>query len=221
MQSVATSRAPSDLAVVDEIRAGDHAQFAVLVRRYNQRLFRTARAILGDDVEAEDAVQQAYLDAYRNLDQFRGESGFGTWLTRITVNAAIARLRGRRRLAEVAEAESAPATDPIESAHEAVANQELARLIERHVDALPEALRVVLVLRDLEDLDTAETAAVLGISGEAVRVRLHRARAALQVAVAADIGREFDTTFRFLGARCDRMTAAVMEAISANLRDVM
>lgn len=215
MPSAATSRTPTDLAVVDEIRAGDHAQFAVLVRRYNQRLFRTARAILGDDVEAEDAVQQAYLDAYRNLDQFRGEAGFGTWLTRITVNAAIARLRGRRRLAEVTVSDAAPPTETIESAHDAVANQEIARLIERHVDALPEALRVVLVLRDLEDVDTAETAAVLGISAEAVRVRLHRARAALQAAVAADIGRELDATFRFLGARCDRITALVMAKIAA------
>src|SRR5678815_4787357 len=113
MPSAATSpsRTPTDLAVVDEIRAGDHAQFAVLVRRYNQRLFRTARAILGDDIEAEDAVQQAYLDAYRNLDQFRGEAGFGTWLTRITVNAAIARLRGRRRLAEVTVSDAAPSTE--------------------------------------------------------------------------------------------------------------
>jgi RNA polymerase sigma-70 factor, ECF subfamily len=212
--SAATSRNLSDLAVIEEVRGGDRAQFAVLVRRYNQRLFRTARAILGDDAEAEDAVQQAYLDAYRHLDQFRGDSEFGTWLTRITVNAAIARLRGRRRLAEVTAGAAAPA-DPVESAHEAIENQELARLIERHVDDLPEALRVVLVLRDLEDLDTAETAAVLGISSEAVRVRLHRARASLQASVASDVGRELDQTFRFLGERCNRITERVMAALSA------
>ena len=211
--SVAPNRTPSDLAVIDEVRAGDRAQFAVLVRRYNQRLFRTARAILGDDAEAEDAVQQAYLDAYRHLDQFRGDAEFGTWLTRIAVNAAIARLRGRRRLAEVTAEAPAPA-GPVESAHDAIANQELARLIERHVDSLPEALRVVLVLRDLEDLDTAETAAVLGISSEAVRVRLHRARASLQASVAADVGRELDATFRFLGERCDRITGRVMSALA-------
>jgi RNA polymerase sigma-70 factor, ECF subfamily len=215
MAGTATSRAPSDLDVIDEIRAGDRARFAVLVRRYNQRLFRTARAILGDDAEAEDAVQQGYLDAYRHLDQFRGDSAFGTWLTRIVVNAAIARLRGQRRLAEVTTAEPPADAASSESAHDTVANLELARLIERHVDGLPEALRVVLVLRDLEDLDTAETAAVLGITGEAVRVRLHRARAALQAAVAADIGRELDATFRFLGAQCDRMTARVMAGIDA------
>jgi RNA polymerase sigma-70 factor (ECF subfamily) len=212
--SAATSRNLSDLAVIEEVRGGDRAQFAVLVRRYNQRLFRTARAILGDDAEAEDAVQQAYLDAYRHLDQFRGDSEFGTWLTRITVNAAIARLRGRRRLAEVTAGAAAPA-DPVESAHEAIENQELARLNERHVDDLPEALRVVLVLRDLEDLDTAETAAVLGISSEAVRVRLHRARASLQASVASDVGRELDQTFRFLGERCNRITERVMAALSA------
>ena len=209
--------APSDRDVIDEVRGGDRAQFAILVRRYNQRLFRAARAILGDDAEAEDAVQQAYLDAYRNLDRFRGESSFSTWLTRIAVNAAIARLHGRRRLAEVTD-DVRVVPDPVEppeTADDVVAARELARLVERHVDALPDGLRVVLVLRDIEEMDTAATAAALGLSAEVVRVRLHRARAALQAAISADIGRELDGMFRYLGDRCDRMTARVMRAIGA------
>ena len=211
--AIARQPAPSDLEIIDEVRGGDRARFALLVRRYNQRLFRAARAILGDDAEAEDAVQQAYLDAYRNLDRFRGESSFSTWLTRIAVNAAITRLHGRRRLAEVPDDVRA-VPDPIETADDVVAARELAHLVERHVDALPDALRVVLVLRDLEEMDTASTAAVLGLSAEAVRVRLHRARAALQAAITADIGREIDGMFRYLGDRCDRMTARVMASIA-------
>src|SRR5262245_53794553 len=100
--AVARQPAPSALQIIDEVRGGASARFALLVRAYNQRRCRGARAMLGDGAEAEDAVQQAYVDAYRNLDRFRGESSFSTWLTRIAVNAAITRLHaGRRRLAEV------------------------------------------------------------------------------------------------------------------------
>jgi RNA polymerase sigma-70 factor (ECF subfamily) len=204
---------PTDIELVSAVCGGDRAPFAILVRRHNQRLFRAARAIVGDDAEAEDVVQQAYLDAFRNLSQFRGDAAFSTWLTKITVNAATTRVRGRRRLAEVVDLADAGTGAVVDSAHEAVANRELARLIERHIDDLPEALRVVLVLRDLEELDTAETAEVLGLSLEAVRVRLHRARGTLQAVVAAEIGRELGGTFRYLGDRCAAMQARVMAAI--------
>jgi RNA polymerase sigma-70 factor (ECF subfamily) len=214
--SVVEPASPSDADVISEVCAGDRARFGILVRRYNQRLFRTARAIVGDDAEAEDVVQQTYLDAFRNLGQFRGEAAFSTWLTRIAVHVAISRSHKRRRLAEVvADAEAAPMETIADSAYAAVADRELARLIERHIDRLPDGLRIVLVLRDLEELDTAQTADALDISPEAVRVRLHRARAELRASVDAELDRELGSSFRFLGTRCDRMYERVMAAIES------
>jgi RNA polymerase sigma-70 factor, ECF subfamily len=205
-------RAPtSDADLVAAVLAGDRARFGVLVRRHNQRLYRAARAVLGDDAEAEDVVQEAYVRAYRHLAQFRGEASFSTWLVRIAVHEAIARRRARSRLVELAPEE--PSMQDERSPEHHAMDAELARLLEREIDALPDGLRAVMVLRDVEEMDTAETAAVLGLSQEAVRVRLHRARRALQGALGETFERVAPATFRVAGVRCDRIAAQVEAAL--------
>src|SRR5690606_14935049 len=187
------------------VRAGARDDFEILVRRHNQRLYRAARAIMKSDDEAEDIVQQAWLDVYRNLGQFRGDAAFTTWATRIAVNAAISLSRKRPLVAEIQEVAT------MEKPDADVGRAELGKLLEDCRDRLPQGNREVMVLRDVLELDTAETAACLGLSQEAVRVRLHRARAA----VAADLSeRMINKVYSFAGARCDRITRSVMAAIA-------
>ncbi|MBL9014173.1 MAG: sigma-70 family RNA polymerase sigma factor [Myxococcales bacterium] len=199
-----TSPAPdgSDAEVIADVLAGDRRRFAVLVQRHNQTLFRTCRAVLRDDHDAEDAVQSAWLSAFRALDRFRADSSFRTWVTRIAVNEATTRLRQRQKLTPVSD--EIP-MQPVESPVHHTAMKELAARLERELDELPEGLRTVLVLRDVVELDTAETAAALGIEEENVRVRLHRARQALALAL--------PEVWRFEGERCARLTERVMRAI--------
>src|SRR5262245_26578576 len=191
----------SDQELVDRVRGGARDEFEVLVRRHNQRLYRAARAIMKSDDEAEDIVQQAWLEVFRNLAQFRGDAAFTTWATRIAVNAAINHARKRPVVAEVADAVAA------DQPEEDVARAELGKLLEECLEQLPQGNREVMVLRDVLELDTAETAETLGLTEEAVRVRLHRARAAL----AADLTeRMISKVYSFAGERCARITRNVM-----------
>jgi RNA polymerase sigma-70 factor (ECF subfamily) len=209
----ATADDAPDVEIVSAVVAGDIARFAVLVRRHNQALYRACRAVLGDDTEAEDAVQAAWVAAYRHLATFRGDAAFKTWVTRIAVHEASARRKKRARLAAVSVEEI---TVPDSSSPERDAfRDQLARLLERELDALPEGMRSVLVLRDVLELDTAETAAALEISDEAVRVRLHRARAALARQVATLVEHGAPQLWRFDGERCARIVDRVMAEISA------
>jgi RNA polymerase sigma-70 factor (ECF subfamily) len=200
-----------DAEVVAAVLAGDRAAFAILVRRHNQRLYRACRAVLGDDTEAEDAVQTAWVNVYRNLASFRGEARFSTWATRIAVNEASARLRQRRRLVAVSD-EDVTMPDRRNPEDDAT-TRELGRLLERQLDELPEGMRAVLVLRDVLELDTAETASCLGIGEEAVRVRLHRARQAMARQMSGLVEQGGAAVWRFDGERCRRMVAEVMTAI--------
>ena len=209
---------PNDTAVVAAVLAGDVRRFAVLVRRHNQTLFRTCRAILRDDTEAEDAVQAAWIAGYRGLRGFRGDARFRTWMTRIAVHEACARTAQRKRLATVALEDVPMRSD--DDPEQAVSAQEAGRVLERLIDVLPEGLRHVLVLRDVVELDTAETAQCLGIGEEAVRVRLHRARAAVAHALGARGGGALEAiasdVWRFDGDRCARVLARVMAAIDGH-----
>lgn len=207
---------PDDV-IVARVLAGERPQFALLVRRHNQRLFRAARAILPDDGEAEDAVQQGYVHAFRHLDQFRGESSLATWLTRIVVRVALSRGRARRRHAESGALDETDEQlrDAAPSPEDEAAAHQLGRLLERHIDALPDNYRTVVMLRDVEELPTAETAACLGISEEAVRVRLHRARQLLRESLSGTLGAAAAHAFRFAGERCDRIVRDVMAAVEA------
>jgi RNA polymerase sigma-70 factor, ECF subfamily len=207
----------SDGDLVAAVLAGERARFGVLVRRHNQRLYRAARAILGDDAEAEDVVQDAYVRAYRNLAQFRGDAAFSTWLTRIAVHEAIARRRARARVADVAVEDLVMASERSPE-HEAL-HAERVRLLEREIDALPDGLRTVLVLRDVEELDTAATAETLLLSEEAVRVRLFRARRALAEAVGLAFEAVAPSAYRVAGPRCDRLSARVAAALGFPLDD--
>jgi len=206
---------PSDAELVAAVLGGERARFGVLVRRYNQRIYRAARAVLGDDAEAEDVVQEAYVRAYHALASFRGDAAFSTWLTRIAVNEAIARRRARARLADVTAEEVPMATE--RTPEREVGDAELARVIEREIDALPDGLREVLVMRDLEEMPTADAASVLGVSEEALRVRLHRARRALATAVGEALEIAVPRAYRVAGARCDRIHARVASKLGFTL----
>ncbi|HZR07676.1 MAG TPA: RNA polymerase sigma factor [Myxococcales bacterium] len=213
---------PSDAELVGRILEGERDLFEVLMRRYNQRVYRTVRGILRQEPEVEDTMQQAYLLAYAHLGEYAGASSFSTWLTRIAMNEAFTSVRKLRRMTPVDEipdfAEDAirPATATPE--HQAVA-QESMRLIESAVDKLPRSYRTAFMLRDVEQLSTDEASETLGITKEAVRVRLHRARRALRGALAAAVGQPAPgdpatpEAFAFLGPRCDRMVVSVMATI--------
>lgn len=199
----------SDEEIVERIVAGDAALFEILMRRYNQRVYRAVRAVLRDDDQAEDVMQQAYLNAYSHLHQFERRSQFSTWLTRIAVNEALAR-RGKRHGGQEDEtmmelvASSAP--DP----EQQTLASELREVMQREVEALSDGFRSVFVLRDVEGLSTAETAETLGISEDLVKTRLHRARTQLRDNLYRRAGVTLESLFAFGNARCDSVVAAVM-----------
>lgn len=215
-----------DIDIARRISAGDCDALRVMMRRYNQTLYRTARSILRDDVEAEDAVQEAYLLAYRAMGGFRGDAKLSTWLVRIVANEAIARVRKRNRRAEVFElngqteheGEAAEVTmndaSP-EQPERAVLRAETRRLIETKIDLLPEAFRAVFVLRALEELTVEETAVCLGIPQTTVRTRYFRARSLLREALACEIDSSFENAFAFAGERCDRIVVGVLARLKA------
>jgi RNA polymerase sigma-70 factor (ECF subfamily) len=213
------AQALSDVEVVRRVRDGETALFEILMRRYNQRLYRVARSILKDDGEAEDVMQQAYVNAYTHLDQFAGRALFSTWLTKIAVYEAQARSKRRGAIDRRTVGESGgdtmtqlqtPTPDP---EHQAFAT-ELRLLIESAVDGLPEHHRLVFALRDVEGLSTTETAECLGISEENVKTRLHRARALLRTDLLVRTGAVTSRAFRFHLSRCDRVVSGVLERIT-------
>ena len=203
----------TDEQLVAHVLDGDTRLFAAIVRRYNQRLYRVARSITRDEHEAEDVVQQTFLFAFQKLSQFAGRAQFSTWLTRITVNEALARVRRRKRAGELELSELRQPAATTKTPEDAVALREATRLLENAIDELAPNARLVLMMRDIEEMSTAETAAVLDISDEAVRVRLHRARASLREALLARVGAADGKAFSFAGARCDRIVAAVFAAL--------
>jgi RNA polymerase sigma-70 factor (ECF subfamily) len=218
----AASAAPSDRTdedVVLQVLDGDTAMFELLMRRHNERIYRAARAITRDDREAEDVMQQAYVNAYSNLRQFQGRAQFATWLTRIAVNEALASVRRRGRYESLdgqsPKVESMPVTAGPDPERQAFAT-ELGDLLERAIDELPDGAREVFMLREVEELSTAETAASLDVSEDVVKTRLSRARAALRAALLARAGAEAANAFRFYRPRCDRVVAAVLERITSS-----
>jgi RNA polymerase sigma-70 factor (ECF subfamily) len=207
------SEPPSDEQLVARVAAGETALFEVLMRRNNQRLYRAVRAILRDGSEAEDVMQQTYLSAFSHLHQFAGDARFSTWLLRIGVNEALGRLRQRGRHLELLkdpEDDADPLEAPMPTPEERAADHELATLMEGLVDRLPGAYREVFVLRLVEGMDTAETAAVLDLGEAAVKQRLHRARVMIQQLLNEHVGASARTLFQFQAPRCDRVVAAVL-----------
>jgi RNA polymerase sigma-70 factor (ECF subfamily) len=199
-----------DEEVVRRIREGAPDLYALLVRRHNRRVYRAVRTILQNEAEAEDVMQEAYLLAYLHLDQFAGMSRFSTWLVRIAINEALKRKRPARLVLVGGDgSEPTDGRTPEQEAH----SRQMVSMVERALDGLPQMYRTVLVLRELEGLSTGEVADVLGISEDAVKTRVHRARALLHDGVQAG-SVDLADAFSFGGARCDRVTAAVLTALS-------
>lgn len=224
------SVATTDAEIVRRIVAGDRDAFCALMRSCNQTLYRTARSILKDDAEAEDAVQEAYLLAYRGMGAFRGEAKLSSWLVRIVVNEAIARTRKRRRRAEIirldgdVESEVTAGEDVMDTTasmqpEQGAQRAETRRLLEKKIDALPDAFRTVFVLRAVEEMSVEEVAAALNIPEATVRTRFFRARGLLREALAREVDFAFEEAFAFAGERCDRIVAGVLarvEELQAN-----
>ena len=210
-----------DVGLVQHVQRGNSAAFGVLMRRYNRRLYRTARAILKDDGGAEDALQEAYVAAYRHIGDFRGDAAIGTWLTRIVVNQALQALRKTRRervvvpFDETADADSLAevADAPGGTPENLMLRAEMRRLIERKIDQLPESYRTVFMLREVEGMTVEETAAALDIPAATVRTRLFRAKVRLREALAQELDVATQDVFGFDGERCDRIVRTVLERI--------
>jgi RNA polymerase sigma-70 factor, ECF subfamily len=212
----------SDPELVERSVAGDMRALEALMRRHNRTLYRTARAILRDDADAEEAVQDAYLRAYAALGSFRGESKLSTWLVRITVNEALMRRRKNARTAAVVPIDGGALSEQGEHVmseeagpEEHAQRGETRRLLERRIDALPDGYRAVFVLRALEEFSVEETAAALDIPEATVRTRYFRARGLLRESLARDIDRSLEEAFAFAGARCDRIVANVLKRIES------
>jgi RNA polymerase sigma-70 factor (ECF subfamily) len=208
----------SDEEVVARVRAGDTARFEILMRRYNQRLFRAARSIIKSDAEAEDVIQEAYVQAYAHLHEFEGRARFSTWLTKIAVHEALARVRQQSKFGSIPDGDGEHMEEPegrSADPEQAASASELAHAVEHAIDLLPETFRTVFMLRAVEELSVAETAECLGIPEETVKTRLHRARAQLQKQIEARTESAVRQAHRFLFERCDRLVVAVLRRIGA------
>src|SRR5690348_3029504 len=211
----------TDEEVVDRVRAGETALYEIVMRRYNQRLYRIARAIVRDDAEAEDVMQAAYVSAFEHLAQFAGRAPFSTWLTRIAVHEALLRLHKRGRLDQLEDSEDggkpgvnmvATSADP----EQMTTRAELRHFLEEAILDLPQQYRAVLMLRDIEELSTAETADALGLTEENVKVRLHRGHGMVRSWLLARVGANARDAFPFMGVRCDRIVRIVLASLSSS-----
>ena len=214
----------ADAEIVARVQGGERALFEILMRRHNQRVYRAVRAVVRDESEVEDVMQQAYINAFIHLRQFEQRSRFSTWLIRIALNEAFK----RRKKNQMYRQNDAGRSDGDDSRCESMDRlmsqdpdpehlayaQELQRLLEAAVDELPETYRAVFMLRDVEGLSTSEAGEGLGLGEEAVKTRLHRARALIRRAVSARVGAAAAGAFQFHAPRCDRVVAAVFAELS-------
>ncbi len=207
----------SDEEVVRRVIEGEPALFEILMRRYNRRLFRVTRSIVANDLEAEDIVQDAYVRAFEHLDQFEGRARFSTWLTKIAIYEAYARVRRvdyqKVDSISVLEGQGIDVTSNERDPEQQIYDSELKRVLEKAFDTLPADYRSVFMLREIEGLSTAETAECLEVSEENVKTRLYRARTLLQRELYSLVGANANVAFQFLGARCDRIVARVLDRI--------
>ncbi|RWN55906.1 MAG: RNA polymerase sigma factor [Mesorhizobium sp.] len=209
--------ASGEMQLVGRALAREGGAFHTIIKMHNQRLYRIARSVVRNDSEAEDIVQEAYVRAFAQLGDFRGESSLATWLSRIVINEALGRLRKRRRTvampqnlqAEIIKFPLNPSDDP----ERMMAQRQILELVERATDRLPDVYRTVFVARVIEGLRIDETAELLDVRPETVKTRLHRARALVRKALADQIGPVLLDAFPFAGRRCERLTAAVMQRL--------
>jgi RNA polymerase sigma-70 factor, ECF subfamily len=218
-----TASTDAELAV--RLRRGDAAAFRTLMQRYNQRLFRMARGVLGDSADAEDAVQEAYVLAFTHIDQFREAASLVTWLSRIVLNEAFRRLRQRKDMTALDDGDDSfgktgiaqvlpfPGAQGPSTPEEDAARAEIRRVLERAIDNLPDMFRVVFVLREIEQMSVEETAACLAIQTDTVKTRLHRARRLLGRSLRQQLSPNLTGVFPFAGERCSRIVTRVLERL--------
>jgi RNA polymerase sigma-70 factor (ECF subfamily) len=213
---------PSDSELLRRAQQGDATAFATLIRRHDRYLYRVARSVLPNDQEAEDVVQETFLRAFTRLSDFRGLATLRTWLTRIALNEAIRLRRQHRSTFEIVSLRAARADSPVQAdghvvgdadPERAAARNQIRRVLERAIDGLPAAFRLVLVLRDVEELSVAQTAKLLGIREETVKTRLHRARRMLREALGEQIASALKDIFPFERPRCDRLVQRLLNQL--------
>jgi RNA polymerase sigma-70 factor (ECF subfamily) len=223
-QSISTTKsarpAEGETELIQRAQEGDALAFRAIMERHNRRLYRIARTLLRNESEAEDAVQEAYLRAFSSLSRFRGEASLATWLTRIVVNECLGRRRKRRPTVDLDALQSLeqgsaqiirfPGMNVDSDPERSTAQQQIRKLLENSIDRLPEAFRLVFVMRDVEELSIEETATALGIRPQTVKTRLHRARLLLRAALQDQLASSLKEAFPFGGSRCARITDAVL-----------
>jgi RNA polymerase sigma-70 factor (ECF subfamily) len=204
-----------DDAVVERVKLGETELFEVVMRRYNRRVYRVVRSIVRDDDEASDVTQEAHVNAFTHLRDFSGRARFSTWLTRIAVHEALARIRRRNRQESLddTDSEDVVMTSQSPGPEERASDGELRVLLERAVDSLPEVFRTTFVLRAVENMSVAETAEILGVPEDTVKTRHYRARERLQAWLNHRLGGALPQLFDFDGPRCDRVVANVLRRV--------
>jgi RNA polymerase sigma-70 factor (ECF subfamily) len=203
-----------DEGIVTRVLGGDKALFEILMRRHNQRIYRIVRGILNNDAEAEDVMQEAYVRSYQHLASFEGRSTFVTWLTRIAMHEAFARVQRLKRQTSLDDdVQTTAVANPENSPERNVANMELHNALESAISSLPPKYRSVIIMRDVEEMTTAEAASLMEISEESLKVRLHRARAMVRRALYRQSGQQARDLFAFPATRCDRVVVAVLSRI--------
>jgi RNA polymerase sigma-70 factor (ECF subfamily) len=212
---------PDDSELLRFAREGDATAFDTLIRHHDRFLYRVARSILLDDFEAEDVVQETFIKAFKGLVNFRGEASLSTWLTRIAINEALARKRRRRHTVELealqyrrnAQIEPSPIMASVQDPQLTAAQNQIRKLLERAIDELPDRLRTVFVMRDVEELSTAEVARLLGLGVPTVKTRLHRARRTLREVLGDHIAASLTDLFPFERERCDLLVERVLKQV--------
>jgi len=221
---LSTSAAVSEGELIRRAKARDEQAVRAILQANNRRLFRIARGILRNDAEAEDVVQETYVRALTHLEGFRGESSLSTWLSRIAMNEAIGRLRGKRLSLDLdslpedrGEAEIIPFPAASSDPERSMAQRQIQEVVERAIDQLPEPFRLVFITRVMEEMTVEETAELLSIKPETVKTRLHRARALLRQNVEKEIGPVIMDAFPFAGRRCEQLTEAVLKRLGFSI----
>lgn len=210
----------SDEELVERILAGNTALYEIVMRRYNTRLYRVARAIVQHDGEAEDVMQDAYVKAFQHLHQFAGRAKFSTWLTRIAVHEALARLQKTKRFEDwddmkPSKQQEIGATITKANPESQTASSEMSKILENAIERLPDQYRAVVMLRDVEEMTTAETAESLSLTEDNVKIRLHRAHRMLRTQLYENARISTADAFPFHAVRCDRVVANVFSRLAA------
>jgi RNA polymerase sigma factor (sigma-70 family) len=210
-----------DVEVVKRVVAGETALFEILMRRYNQTVFRVIRSYLRDDDEVQDAMQNTYLKAFDKLFQFQGHSSFSTWLIRIAINEALLRLKDLKKNNVIfLHPDTLPHDTPLinqipdkqMNPEKAIIRQEARQLLEQAIDQLPEKYRVIYILKEVEGLENTEIEQSLGITDSNIKVRLHRAKKLLKDSLFQLTSK--GQVFEFGNTRCDAVVAGVMARLS-------